>query len=331
MKYLHILLLSAGLLVFSNILAQSPTQTVRGTVVDEESKYPLEAVEIALQTASGKVLGAFTEADGTYRIDDVPVGRQAIVFRLGGYQRVVLENIEVTSGKEVILNMEMQSSSVEVTEVEIIARTNGDAGNEMAISSAREFSPEETNRFAGSRGDPPRMASNYAGVQGADDSRNDIVIRGNTPQGLLYRLDGINIPNPNHFSIPGTGGGPVTVLNNKFLTNSDFFTGAFPAEFSNGIAGVFDLKMRNGNNEKHEFSGQLGFLGTELMAEGPLSKESNASYLGMYRYSTLGLVQLFGNRCGDGCGAPVSGWCFSGKSAAEKWGESRHMGRWRAQ
>jgi len=136
------------------------------------------------------------------------------------------------------------------------------------------------------------MASNFAGVQGADDSRNDIVIRGNSPSGVIWRLDGINIPNPNHFAIPGTAGGPVTILNNKFLANSDFYTGAFPAEFGNGIAGVFDLKMRNGNDEKHEFSGQLGLLGTELTVEGPLNKKSKASYLAMYRYSTLQIFQF---------------------------------------
>ncbi|MEZ4824816.1 MAG: hypothetical protein R3C61_00765 [Bacteroidia bacterium] len=125
-----------------------------------------------------------------------------------------------------------------------------------------------------------------------------MVVRGNTPNGVLWRLDGINIPNPNHFSIPGSGGGPVTILNNKFLANSDFYTGAFPSEYGNGIAGVFDLKMRNGNNEKHELSGQLGFLGTELMAEGPLSKKSGASYLATYRYSTLGLFSFLGINVG---------------------------------
>jgi len=142
------------------------------------------------------------------------------------------------------------------------------------------------------------MASNFAGVQGGDDSRNDVVVRGNTPTGVLWRLDGINIPNPNHFSIPGTGGGSVTILNNKFLKNSDFYTGAFPSEYGNGIAGVFDLRMRNGNNENHEFSAQLGFLGTELMAEGPLSKESKASYLTTYRYSSLSLFQGLGINVG---------------------------------
>ena len=136
------------------------------------------------------------------------------------------------------------------------------------------------------------MASNFAGVQGADDSRNDIVVRGNSPIGVLWRLEGVDIPNPNHFAIAGTTGGPVSIINNKYLSNSDFFTGAFPAEYGNSIAGVFDLNMRRGNNEQHEFSGQLGFLGTELFAEGPINKSKKSSYLGSFRYSTLQLFQF---------------------------------------
>ncbi|MEO5673078.1 MAG: TonB-dependent receptor, partial [Chitinophagales bacterium] len=139
---------------------------------------------------------------------------------------------------------------------------------------------------------------NFAGVGGADDSRNDIVIRGNSPGGVLWKMEGIAILNPNHFNIPGTTGSPVTILNNKFLSNSDFFTGAFPAEFGNTISGVFDLYQRNGNNEKYEFSAQLGFLGTEAMAEGPffpkdsIRKNHGASFLAIYRYSTLQLFDL---------------------------------------
>src|SRR6185295_630579 len=148
--------------------------------------------------------------------------------------------------------------------------------------------------YAGSRGDPARMASNFAGVQGADDSRNDIIIRGNSPQAVLWRMEGINIPNPNHFNIPGTAGGPVSMINNKTLANSDFYTGAFPAEFGNSTSGVFDLKLRNGNNSKHEFSGQFGFLGTELFAEGPLSKNHKSSYLFSYRYSSLAIFNKIG-------------------------------------
>jgi hypothetical protein len=159
----------------------------------------------------------------------------------------------------------------------------------MATVSARQFSVEETNRYAGSRGEPSRMASNFAGVQGADDSRNDIVIRGNSPLGVLWQMEGINIPNPNHFSIAGSTGGPISIINNKILANSDFYTGAFPAEYGNAISGVFDLKLRNGNNENREHSFQFGFLGTELFSEGPLKEGSGSSYLVSYRYSTLAL------------------------------------------
>ncbi len=286
-----------ALLIGSLCYSQS-TQTIRGEVVDKESNFPLIGVNILIQNDGEALLGASSDIDGRFKIENVPLGRLGLTFSYLGYQEVILQDIIVNAGKEVILNVSMEESIIEMDEVVISARRNGEVANEMATVSAREFSVQETNRYAGSRGEPARMASNFAGVQGADDSRNDVVIRGNSPTGVLWRLDGINIPNPNHFSIPGTGGGSVTILNNKFLKNSDFFTGAFPAEFGNGIAGVFDLKMRNGNNEKHEFSAQLGFLGTELMAEGPLSKKSKASYLATYRYSSLQLFQGLGINVG---------------------------------
>ncbi len=288
------IIVAAFLLLSESVLVGQTTQTLRGTIVDKESKYPLIGVNIMLTTSSTTVQGTTSDLDGSFRLENVPLGRQGISMTYLGYQEVILQDVVMDAGKETILNIEMEESIVEIEEVVITARRNGEVANEMATVSAREFSVAETNRYAGSRGEPARMASNFAGVQGGDDSRNDVVVRGNTPTGVLWRLDGINIPNPNHFSIPGTGGGSVTILNNKFLKNSDFFTGAFPAEYGNGIAGVFDLKMRNGNNEKHEFSAQLGFLGTELMAEGPLSKSNKSSYLATYRYSSLQLFQGLG-------------------------------------
>ena len=278
-------------LLSTSMFGQDLTQTIRGTVVDKESQFPLIGVTVVVKTSDGQTLGNSTDVDGNYRIEKVPLGRQTVSFSYIGYEETLNDNVIFTSAKEVILNVELNESSVDVGVVEVYAQQNGEVINEMATVSARQFSVDETNRYAGSRGEPARMASNFAGVQGADDSRNDIIIRGNSPSGVLWRLEGINIPNPNHFSIAGTGGGSVTILNNKFLANSDFFTGAFPSEYGNGIAGAFDLKMRNGNNEKHEFSGQLGFLGTELMAEGPLNKKG-ASYLATFRYSTLALFSF---------------------------------------
>lgn len=292
MKNLSIYLFIGICCLWTNaVFGQDLTQTIRGKVVDKESQFPLIGVTITVKTPDGQVLGNTTDEEGNYRVERVPLGRQTVTFSYIGYQEILLDNIIVTSAKEMILNLSMEESAVEMDAVEVYAQRNGEVINEMATVSVREFSVDETNRFAGSRGEPARMASNFAGVQGADDSRNDIIVRGNSPSGVLWRLDGINIPNPNHFSIPGTGGGSVTILNNKFLANSDFFTGAFPAQYGNGIAGVFDLRMRNGNNQKHEFSGQLGFLGTELMAEGPLGK-GGASYLTTFRYSTLALFSF---------------------------------------
>ncbi|MFT6717310.1 MAG: hypothetical protein ACJA0Q_001962, partial [Saprospiraceae bacterium] len=201
----------------------------------------------------------------------------------------------VTSGKELILDVSMEESVTKLNEVKIkISKNTSGANNENVVVSNIKLNPQQTQKFAGTFQDISRTAANYAGVVPAGDQRNDIIVRGNSPIGVIWRLDGVNIPNPNHFGTLGTTGGPVSMLNNNNLAASDFLTGAFPAEYGNGIAGAFDLKMRKGNNEKHEFMGQFGFNGLELGAEGPLSKNSKASYMVNYRYSTLGIFDALG-------------------------------------
>lgn len=291
---LNFLLLGFVFLISNDSYSQQLTQTLRGQVVEAESKFPLLGAVVTVLKDSTLLTGTTTDEKGNYRLTGIPVGRVRIRYELIGYSENVLDNIEVSSAKELVLNVELQQSAAETETVEITATREGEVQNEMATVSARQFSVNETDRYAGSRGDPARMASNFAGVQGADDSRNDIVIRGNSPQGVLWRMEGIDIPNPNHFNIPGTAGGPVSIINNKYLANSDFYTGAFPADYGNSVAGVFDLRMRNGNNQKHEFSGQFGFLGTELFAEGPISKTKGSSYIASYRYSTIELFSKLG-------------------------------------
>jgi hypothetical protein len=312
--------------------AQVLTQTVRGTIVDADSKFPLIGATVSI--GDQKVV---TDDQGSFKLVNIPVGRQTLTAGLFGYGAQT-RALELNSAKEAVLTIGLQEVATQLGTVEVTAVASGQAKNEMATVSARQFSVEETNLYAGSRGEPARMATNFAGVQGSDDQRNDLVIRGNTPAGVLYRMEGINIPNPNHFSIPGTGGGPVTILNNKFLANSDFFTGAWPAEYGNAIAGVFDLQMRDGNNEKFEGSAQLGLLGTELMLEGPLgpAKEGQRapSFLGVYRYSTLSMFQALNINLGtnaipkyqDGAfrltfpqknGAKLALWTMFGKSDIE--------------
>jgi len=189
----------------------------------------------------------------------------------------------------------MEENVILGKEVEIVAHQRKDQPvNPMALVGARSFTIDETSRYAGSYGDPARMVANYAGVVSTRDNRNDIIIHGNSPFSLKYRIDGMEILNPNHFGATGTTGGPVTMLNSNMLANSDFLTGAFPAEYGNALSGLFDINMRNGNQAKREYWGQLGFNGLEFGLEGPFKKGKDASYLAAYRYSFTGLLEDLG-------------------------------------
>jgi hypothetical protein len=274
------------------------TQNVRGKIVDFETKYPLPGVKVQVFTDdSTKIYRTLTDVDGNFVLKNIPIGKHQLTAKMTSYD-VKTVTITVNSGKETIVDFGMSESYLEQEEVVVTARKRGETINELALISSQQFSVEETDRYPGSRFDPARMASNFAGVQGADDSRNDIVIRGNSPLGVVWRVEGVDIPNPNHFAVSGSSGGPVSILNNKILANSDFFMSAFPAEYGNSTSGIFDLKLRNGNNNIHELTGQFGFLGTELMAEGPLSKNGKSSYLVMGRYSTLSLFNTLGIKIG---------------------------------
>ena len=301
MKHFIIIKLMSILLIFCQVSgkAQDIAQNIRGSVVDRLTHNPLQAATVAVYSDSVLVGATISDTSGDFRIGNIHLGRYSIVVSYIGYRQAVIPDIIVNSTKEIVLPVELEESTQEIKEISINATAGkGNAINKLAYASARTFSAEESERFAGSRGDPARMASNFAGVQGNDDSNNDLVIRGNSPLGVLWRMDGVNIPNPNHFGVSGTTGGPVSILNNKVLSLSDFMSGAFPAEYGNSVAGVFDLRMRNGNNEKNEFSAQLGFLGTEISAEGPLSDKGKSSYLAAYRYSTMAIFQALGINIG---------------------------------
>jgi hypothetical protein len=290
------------ILASSTVFAQ--TETIRGTITDVESKVPLIGATVILLD-SDPIVGASTDIDGKFKLENVAVGRCYIKVTYLGYNPAVLSGLVLTSGKELVLNIELEEQVMQKGEVVVSAsREKEKPMNTMTTVSARVFSTEEADRFAGARQDVSRMASNFAGIRSANDAQNDIVIRGNSPLGLLWRLDGVDVPNPNHFGNMGATGGPVSMLNGNVLANSDFMTSAFPSEYGNAVSGVFDLKLRSGNNEKHQFLGQLGFNGLELGAEGPFSKKQGSSYLINYRYSTLGLLGLMGVNFGTGSAIP---------------------------
>lgn len=303
MKLLFLSLLITGL-ALTGAYAQERTQTVRGRIVDTQSEFPLTGVNVTV-LGSDPLVGTASDVEGYFKLTDVPIGRQTLQVTFLGYGERTIPNVMVTTGKEVVLNLSLEEKVLMIDEVVVTADAEKTTtNNELTTVSSRSFNLEETGRYAGSRNDPARMAANFAGVAANNDDRNDIVIRGNSPSGLLWRLDGINIPNPSHYGSLSATGGPVSMLNYNVLDKSDFLTAAFPAEYGNAIAGVFDLQLRNGNSEKREYLGQIGFNGVELGAEGPFSKNSRASYIANYRYSTLGAFDALGLNIGTGSAVP---------------------------
>ena len=278
------------------LLAQ---QTVRGTITDKDSKQAIPFANILLKD-SNPPIGTTSDENGKFTLSDVPIGKQTLVLSFLGYETFTLPNINVTAGKEVVLEINLVESFAALDEVVIVAEKRKEITvNEFVTVSARTLNPEQANLYAASIGDPARQVQNFAGVTGGgDDLNNEIVIRGNSPNTLLWRLEGVEVPNPNHFT--RLTGGSVSMLSANVLAKTDFFTSAFPAEYGNGIAGVFDLRFRKGNNQKRETTIDAGVLGLGFSTEGYFSKKSKASYLVNYRYSTLGILEKLGLNLTDG-------------------------------
>lgn len=268
------LLLLIQILFFSTLSAQTASQTIRGTVTDRDSGQPVAYATVVVMDWQ-PALGTTTDSLGRFSLRRVPVGRHDVEVSCLGYEPTQLREILVGSSKEVVVR-----PTVNKTE----------PLNSMALASGRMLSVEEASRYAGGMDDPARLVSAFAGVA-STVGNNGIVVRGNAPKFLQWRMEGVEIPNPNHFAeVTSFGGGGLTALSSQVLGNSDFYTGAFPAEYGNALSGVFDMYLRNGNNARHEHTFQLGILGIDAASEGPFSKDYDGSYLFNYRYSTLSLL-----------------------------------------
>lgn len=296
------LILRYGLLLLliafaHRLCAQVPpglTQNVRGTVLDTDTRQPVFGAAV-LVVGSDPVRSAMADEEGRFILRDVPVGRVDLRIRAMGYQEVLLPQLLVTSAKEVVVQVGLESSISEMQEVSVSAdRKPSEVRNDMAVLSVRTIGVEETSRIAGGINDPARMVTVFPGVAGDATGNNTIMVRGNSPKGVLWRLEGLEIPSPNHFSDEGSTGGPINVLNSDMLDDSEFYTGAFPAEYGNALSAVYDMRLRNGNDREREYTLKVGVLGTDLTAEGPVPGLAGGSYLANYRYSTLSLLDQAG-------------------------------------
>lgn len=264
-NYKSIIIVCLKLFFSFKSFSQQYTQTLRGNIVDKILQSPLPGVAVVIVN-SDPMKGTTTDLEGNFKLTEVPIGKQSLKISFIGYKSAVLQDVDITSGKEVVLSLEMEEDIIQASEIEVTADIKkGRLLNDLSFVSSRSFSVEETQKYAAAFNDPARMALAFPGVVQAGDIKNDLSIRGNSPNGLLWKMEGVDIPNPNHFSYVGTSGGGISILSSQLLTNSDFMTSAFPAEYGNALSGVFDLKLRKGNNEKREYTTQLSLLGIDFI------------------------------------------------------------------
>ncbi|MEM8524722.1 MAG: TonB-dependent receptor [Bacteroidota bacterium] len=279
-------------------LAQTPTQTIRGTVKDAVNNQTLIGASVKVVDQN---IAATTDSEGSFRLEAVEVGRQQLNISYLGYESIILP-VLVESGKEVVLNIELNASQMGLDTVVVKSPSLG----VVHPLSTQTITIEETFRYPATFYDPARMMTLYPGVANVNNQGNAISVRGNSPNFNQWRLEGVEIVNPNHTPNAGTfsdritqSAGGVNILSAQLLDYSSFLTSAYPAQYGNALGGILDMKLRKGNDEQHEFVGQIGLIGIDVAAEGPISKKSKASYLANYRYSTIGLLSDLGVEVGD--------------------------------
>lgn len=287
MRYTILLLITTiGAILPQGIFAH----LIEGQVIDNITKEPIIGATIHCYPDS---VYCYSDSIGRFTITEIKNSRIDIEVESTGYERALLSQILITSVKDLFVIIELKERLYELCEITVSARhPKMLAGNDMALTSARSFSVEECRRYAGGLDDPARMVSNFAGCGTVTPESNAIIVRGNSPLGVLWRLEGVDIPSPVHFNGSGDlpGGGLYTIFNSFMLANSDFYSGCFPAEFFNAVGGVFDMRLRQGNPLRHKFSSQIGVQGFEISAEGPLSTSHKSSFMCNGRLSTMQLL-----------------------------------------
>lgn len=286
--------LSLILIFLSSFVYGQSYQTVRGTVKESFTERAIEGVTVTLLSENLMYKRTVCDANGTFTFNDVEIGFYDIEFRHLGYKSFIQPAIAVTVSKETVLNITMENSLKDLDEVEVKSnKERGIPNNEMANASVFSIHPNDARRIAGGLDDPIRVTGTLPGVTaGTSFSANFVSIRGNSPRSLKYQMEGVELPNPTHFARIGGSGGTFTIFSMQLMDKSDFYTGAFSAQYGDALGGVFDVKFKKGNSEQHEMTFQIGSLGVEFGSEGPLSGKNNASYVLNYRYATVALGRV---------------------------------------
>lgn len=273
--------------------AQDITQTLSGRVKDPVSLRPIAQAHITLHQGSEQIKGTVSDSLGYFLIREVEPGRYKLIVSFTGYSSYESELL-VVSGKSQRLEIFIQESQRMLEEVVV-------SPHAVTTSNVISIPIEKALRIPANFFDPVRMLTAYPGVIAASDQANSIIVKGYSPNGILWRLQGLDIINPNHTANAGTlsdkptaSGGGVNVLSAQLLDRTDFYSGTLPVQYGNALSGAMDLTLRPGNNEKTQYTAQASLIGLDVSAEGPLSSSKKGSFIANYRYSTVGLLSDMG-------------------------------------
>ena len=263
-----------NMMILAGFAADYKPGQVRGKIVDEATQAPLIAVNVVIQNTQ---YGAATNEKGEFTISDVPAGHYAIQLSMIGYETRIVNNVVVTPGRTTWQSVDMKQTVLEGEGVTVTAGYFHEAKD--AVTSNRSMDFEEIRMDPGSAEDIQRVVQALPSVVSGSDQENEIIVRGGMPGENLFIMDNIEIPNPNHFGFQGTGGGPVSMINTRFVRRIDFYAGAFPARYGDKASSVLDITLREGNRERVSGHAFLGMSGAGAMVEGPIQGGKGAYLL----------------------------------------------------
>jgi hypothetical protein len=283
----------SGFLFFAMFLtpvfSQTTNQTIRGTISDIDSKLPITGAIVRV-SGSDPVIACTTDVKGVFTIENMATGIKTIQVSFPAYEVKTIQDIEVIIGHEVDLNLTMQKAFPKADSCVIVSSNNGVPHNELPQISTHVISPDETRYYAGCDGQTSIITTSFAGIGSTQSAEHDIIIRGNSPKFLQWRLEGIEIACPYHWEDQNSSGNGMLALNNNLLATSNFYTGAFSSEYGNVLSGVYDVKLRTGDSNNFKAAARINIIYSDYTIESPIKKGYAGSFIANYRYYHIPLM-----------------------------------------
>jgi outer membrane receptor for ferrienterochelin and colicin len=283
MKHLFLSLVIITLAASPAVLSQQLTGTIEGTALDQATRMPLIGANIIVMHTT---FGAVTDAEGKFVIRNIPVGNYSVQFRMVGYATFTKTDIIVRSQRITAVSGELTEQTIESEQVVVTAGYFRQ--NDVQPLSITALSAEEIRRAPGSGGDISRVIMGLPSLAKVNDQSNSLIVRGGSPLENAFYLDGIEIPNINHFPTQGATGGPIGMVNVDLIDEVDFYTGGFSPAYGDKMSSILELKLREGNRKNFDGQFDLSIAGFGGVAEGPLG--DRGSYLLSVRRSYLDYV-----------------------------------------